>query len=157
MATYELGTRRIAVDRLIEVCAALEVPADELLLRAMIRAFGIEQADHLQVDLVVLAGTEDPQLCNLRPWAAVALDQHCGSPIVGELDHPALTPLAAFARITTDSLQHALLNLRTCAPRDLSTDAARDTAPDCSGARLRQPTLVPVSDLPFDESDLSHA
>ena len=112
LATYELGTRRISVERLVELCAVLGQPADQLLLRAIISAFGGEYHDRVEVDLSALARTADPRLRHLRRWATVRVRQRpAGLPPVEELDGHALSALAALAGTTSNELVHALRDL----------------------------------------------
>jgi transcriptional regulator with XRE-family HTH domain len=112
LATYELGTRRISVERLVELCAALDQPPDQLLLRAIIGAFGADHADRVQVDLPALARTADPRLAHLRRWAAIRVRQRPAAvPPVEELDEHALAALAALAGTTSNELVHALREL----------------------------------------------
>ncbi|CAL9677567.1 hypothetical protein SUDANB95_07892 (plasmid) [Actinosynnema sp. ALI-1.44] len=113
LATYELGTRRLAVDRAVEICVALSVPFDELVRRAMNRAFGSVQADRIQVDLNALARSEEPPLRNLRSWALVtARQQHGDQPAVVELDWQALAALSGVAGTTPTELLDALVGLQ---------------------------------------------
>jgi len=112
LATYELGTRRISVERLVELCAALEQPPDQLLLRAITGAFGTDHADCVKVDLSALARTADPRLAHLRRWAAIRVRQRpAGLPPVEELDEHALAALAALAGTTSNELVHVLRDL----------------------------------------------
>lgn len=112
LATYELGTRRISVERLVELCAALEQPPDQLLLRAITGAFGADHADRVTVDLPALARTADPRLAHLRRWAAIRVRQRPAAlPLVEELDEHALAALAALAGATSNELLHALRDL----------------------------------------------
>lgn len=120
LATYELGTRRISVERLVELCAALEQPPDQLLLRAITGAFGADHADRVTVDLSALVRTADPRLAHLRRWAAIRVRQRPAAlPPVEELDEHALAALAALAGTTSTELVHALRDLAgapsTCA------------------------------------------
>lgn len=112
LATYELGTRRISVERLVELCAALEQPPDQLLLRAITGAFGADHADRVTVDLPALARTADPRLVHLRRWAAIRVRQRPAAlPPVEELDEHALAALAALAGTTSNELVYALREL----------------------------------------------
>jgi transcriptional regulator with XRE-family HTH domain len=112
LATYELGTRRISVERLVELCAALDQPPDQLLRRAITDAFGADHADRVRVDLPTLARTDDPRLAHLRRWAAVRVHQRPAAlPPVEELDEHALAALAVVAGITSNELVHALQDL----------------------------------------------
>lgn len=112
LATYELGTRRISVQRLVELCAVLGQPPDQLLLRAITGAFGADTDDRVAVDLSTLARTADPRLVPLRRWAAVRVRQRpAGLPPVEELDGHALSALAALAGTTSNELAHALRDL----------------------------------------------
>ena len=112
LATYELGTRRISVARLLELCTVLRQPADQLLLRAITSAFGAERDDRVEVDLSSLARTADPRLVNLRRWAAVRASQRpVELPPVEELDEHALAALAQLAGTTCNELVRALRDL----------------------------------------------
>jgi transcriptional regulator with XRE-family HTH domain len=112
LATYELGTRRLSVERLVELCAVLEQRPDELLLRATTLAFG-DHDGRLKVDLSALAHTTDPRLRPLQRWAGVRARQ-CpeGRAPVEELDAHALTALAGIAGAPMYDLVQALRELR---------------------------------------------
>lgn len=112
LATYELGTRRISVARLVELCAVLGQPPDQLLLRAITIAFRTEHHDRVEVDLSTLARTVDPRLTHLHSWAAVRVRQHPAAlPPVEQLDEHALAALAELAGTTSKELVHALRDL----------------------------------------------
>lgn len=112
LATYELGTRRISVERFVELCAALDQPPDQLLLRAITGAFGADHADRVRVDLPTLARAADPRLAHLRRWAAVRVHQCAAAPPpVDQFDQHALAALAPLAGTTSDELVHALRDL----------------------------------------------
>jgi transcriptional regulator with XRE-family HTH domain len=113
LATYELGTRRVSVNRFVELCAVLDEQADELLRRAITSVFGIDHDDHVEVDLSALARTADPRLQHLRRWATVSTSQRlAGQPPVEELDDHALAALARIAGTTKHELVQALRDLR---------------------------------------------
>jgi transcriptional regulator with XRE-family HTH domain len=112
LATYELGTRRISVQRFVELCVALDQPPDQLLQRAITGAFTADHDDRVKVDLPTLARTADPRLAHLRRWAAVRVHQRPAAlPPVEELDEHALAALAALAGTTSNELVHALRDL----------------------------------------------
>ncbi|MCU1680244.1 MAG: hypothetical protein JWQ81_983 [Amycolatopsis sp.] len=116
LATYELGTRRMTVERLLEVCAALDEPPDELLRRAKERAFVDPGHGHIDVNLEALARTENPQLAQFRRWAAVRASQGPqGSQAIERLDSRALVALANLASISLQQLVGALRELRSAA------------------------------------------
>jgi transcriptional regulator with XRE-family HTH domain len=75
VATYELGTRRISVERLVDLCAVLDQRPDKLLLRAITGALDVNYDDRVEVDLSALARTSDPRLQHLRRWAVVRARQ----------------------------------------------------------------------------------
>lgn len=112
LSTYELGTRRISVERLLELCKVLRQPPDQLLLRAMTGAFDAERDDRVEVDLSSLARTADPRLANLRRWAAVRASQRpVELPPIEALDEHALASLAELAGTTYHELLRALREL----------------------------------------------
>lgn len=112
LATYELGTRRISVARLVELCTVLGQPVDQLLLRAITSAFGAEHDDRVEVDLSSLAHTADARLVHLRRWAIVRASQRpVELPLVEELDEHALAALAQLAGTTSNELVDALRDL----------------------------------------------
>ncbi|AIG73313.1 Hypothetical protein AJAP_01915 [Amycolatopsis japonica] len=114
LASYELGTRRISVERLIEVCAVLKKQPDELLRRATTLAFSGHYGTRIKVDLLRLAHTTDPRLRPLRRWAQVRTQQSPAERIlVEELDATALSAMAGIAGITEYDLVQALQELRT--------------------------------------------
>ncbi len=116
LATYELGTRRMTVERLIEICAALDHPPDQLLQRASARAFAEFGDDSIEVDLSALARIEDPQLVPLQRWAALRAAQCTdGKPTTKTLDSPALAALANLAGVSKQRLASALRELRPAA------------------------------------------
>jgi transcriptional regulator with XRE-family HTH domain len=116
LATYELGTRRMTVERLIEICAALDHPPDQLLQRARARAFAEPDDDRIEVDLSALARTADPQLEPLQRWAVLRAAQRTdGKPATETLEPPALAALANLAGVTTQRLASALHELRPAA------------------------------------------
>lgn len=113
LATYELGTRRMSVERLVELCAVLKQRPDQLLLRATTLAFGSDHDGRVEVDLSALAHTTDPRLQPLQRWARVRAHQcPAGRPPVEELDVPALTAMAGIAGSSTYELVQALRELR---------------------------------------------
>jgi DNA-binding MarR family transcriptional regulator len=76
-ASYELGSRKIPLVRMVELCLAMGESPDVVLGRACQRAFGDNLA--VNVDLHALASTEIEELRPLREWAAVRLrDQSAG-------------------------------------------------------------------------------
>lgn len=112
LATYELGTRRITVERFVQLCAVLGQPPDQLLLNAMTRVFGSRNSDPVRVDLSTLARTADPRLVRLRRWAAVRVRQRPAElPTIQELDEHALTALAELAGTTSNELAYAFRDL----------------------------------------------
>ncbi len=113
LATYELGTRRMTVERLIEVCAALDHPPDQLLRRAATRAFAKPDDDSIEVDLSALARTTDPHLGPLQRWAALRINQSAdGRPATEKLEPSAVAALASLAEVTTQRLTSVLHELR---------------------------------------------
>jgi transcriptional regulator with XRE-family HTH domain len=113
LATYELGTRRMTVERLVEICAALDHPPDQLLRRANERAFAALKDDSVVVDLSALARTADPRLVQLQRWAAIRANQlPPGIPVVETLDDHALAALANLAGTTPNQIAYALHDLQ---------------------------------------------
>ncbi|MFI7122625.1 helix-turn-helix domain-containing protein [Amycolatopsis sp. NPDC049868] len=113
LASYELGTRRLSVERLIEVCAVLKKQPDELLRRATTLAFSGHYGTRITVDLLGLAHTTDPRLRPLRRWAQVRTQQSPAErALVEELDATALSAMADIAAITEYDLVKALQELR---------------------------------------------
>jgi transcriptional regulator with XRE-family HTH domain len=112
LATYELGTRQCSVVRLVEICAALDVPAHVLLQRVHERLFGGASAGHLAINLVAVVKDERPQLAPLRRWAHGRLQQlpHDSSPDV-HLDLPALEYMAQLCQLSTIGLIQTLREL----------------------------------------------
>lgn len=114
IATYELGTRRIAVERVVTMCAALGIPADELVGEALRRVFKNVPGPYetVEVDLAALARTQHPLLLALRQWATVTLGQHDRrAVVVKRLAPSALAALARVAGTTRDDLAQALRSL----------------------------------------------
>ncbi len=118
LASYELGTRRISVERLIAVCAALDKRPDELLRRATTLAFSGHYGTRITVDLLDLAHTTDPRLQPLQRWAQVRAQQSPAERVlVEELDATALSAMAGIAGTTEYDLVQALHELRTAHDR----------------------------------------
>jgi transcriptional regulator with XRE-family HTH domain len=113
LATYELGTRRISVERLVQICAALDEDPEELLARAFARTFKADQDNTVHIDLAALAHSTDPRLRQLQQWAAVRSQQRLAP--VEELDHHAVAALARVAETTPHQLVHALRDLKPAA------------------------------------------
>ncbi|MGH3568539.1 MAG: helix-turn-helix domain-containing protein [Pseudonocardia sp.] len=105
LATYELGTRGLTLDRFAEVCAALELPMHELLKRAEDRIRDSARSSVL-VDLDALANTQAPRLQPLRRWAAARSATTSAPTLL--LDSAALTSTANFCDITVPELLDAL-------------------------------------------------
>lgn len=75
LASYELGTRRISVIRLIELADVLGVSALELLARGLRRVSRVEPpVSALRVDLAAVVHDETPELAPLRRWARTWLE-----------------------------------------------------------------------------------
>ncbi|MEU3622506.1 transcriptional regulator [Amycolatopsis coloradensis] len=128
LASYELGKRRISVERLIELCAALNKQPDELLRRATTLAFSGHYGTRITVDLLGLAHTTDPRLRPLRRWAQVRAQQSPAERIlVDELDATALSAMAGITGTTVYDLVQALRELRTA--HDPSTQLADAISP----------------------------
>ncbi|ANN21160.1 transcriptional regulator [Amycolatopsis orientalis] len=128
LASYELGTRRISVERLIEVCAVLKKQPDELLRRATTLAFSGHYGTHITVDLLGLAQTTDPRLRPLRRWAQVRTQQSSAERVlVEELDATALSAMADIAGTTVYDLVQALRELRI--PHNPNTQLADAISP----------------------------
>ncbi|MEV6905950.1 helix-turn-helix transcriptional regulator [Amycolatopsis sp. NPDC051071] len=118
LASYELGTRRISVERLLKVCAALNKQPDELLRRATTLAFSSDYDTRITVDLLELVHTTDPRLRPLQRWARVRAQQSpAGRTPVEELDANALSAMACIARTTMYDLVRALRDLRAAQDR----------------------------------------
>ncbi|RKT52926.1 helix-turn-helix domain-containing protein [Saccharothrix australiensis] len=109
LATYELGTRQCSVVRLVEICAALGVPAHRVLARVHDRVFGDAPAGHLTVDLAAVVADARPQLLPLRRWAQGRLRQLTpGQPPEVHLDLPALEYMAQLCQLSTVDLIRTL-------------------------------------------------
>ncbi|MBB5856374.1 helix-turn-helix domain-containing protein [Amycolatopsis umgeniensis] len=130
LASYELGTRRISVERLIEVCAVLNKQPDELLLSATTLAFSGHYGTRITVDLLGLAHTTDPRLRSLRQWARVRIQQSPAAKraLVEELDATALSAMASIAETTEYDLVQALQELRAAHDRGSQLAAALSPA-----------------------------
>jgi transcriptional regulator with XRE-family HTH domain len=112
LATYELGTRRATIERLVVLCAVLGQEPDALLRRAWARTFGTDRQHLVRIDLAALASTSDPRLHILQPWATVRIEQCTDGQLpIAELDVPALTALANVANTTLFDLFQALRDL----------------------------------------------
>lgn len=71
LATYEHGSRRIAIDHLAEICEALEITTSVLVARAEER---MRRRDDMPRDLAQLAASTDPALAPASRWARLRLD-----------------------------------------------------------------------------------
>ncbi|MFD5089827.1 helix-turn-helix domain-containing protein [Amycolatopsis thailandensis] len=129
LASYELGTRRISVERLIEVCAVLKKQPDELLRHATNLAFSGHYGTRITVDLLGLAHTTDPRLRPLQQWARIRVQQSPAAEraLVEEFDATALSAMASIAETTVYDLVQALQELRTT--HDRSSQPAEALSP----------------------------
>jgi transcriptional regulator with XRE-family HTH domain len=118
LATYELGTRQVSVVRLVEICAALAVPAHEVLARVHERVFGDTPSGHLSLNLVAIVADERPELQPLRRWAQGRLHTlPLGQTPQVHLDLPALEYMAQLCQLSTVELIRALRDLGGTARR----------------------------------------
>lgn len=118
LATYELGTRQVSVVRLVEICAALAVPAHEVLARVHERVFGNAPTGHLSLNLVAIVADERRELMPLRRWAQGRLHSlPMGQSPQVHLDLPALEYMAQLCQLTTVELIRALRDMGGTARR----------------------------------------
>ncbi|MGH3433577.1 MAG: helix-turn-helix domain-containing protein [Thermocrispum sp.] len=73
LATYELGTRQCSVVRLAEICLALGEQPHEVLARVDRSVFAGSPGE-VQIDLVKVVDSAEPELLPLRRWAAGRLE-----------------------------------------------------------------------------------
>lgn len=74
LATYELGTRQCSVVRLAEICIALGEQPHEVLARVD-RSMFAGSPGEVQINLVKVVDSTEPELLPLRRWAAGRLEQ----------------------------------------------------------------------------------
>lgn len=109
LATYELGTRQCSVVRLVEICAALDIPAHQVLARVHERMFGDVPAGHLTLNLIAIVADDRPELTPLRRWAKGRLHQlPLGHAPSVHLDLPALDYMAQLCQLSTVELIRTL-------------------------------------------------
>jgi transcriptional regulator with XRE-family HTH domain len=107
LATYEQGSRSIAVLRLVELARVLEVPVLDLLAAALQRAGRAD--DGLRLDLTAAASIRDGRLGPLRRWARCRLDSvRAGQPTVIPVGPAAVSYLAELCGMTTGDLTNQL-------------------------------------------------
>jgi transcriptional regulator with XRE-family HTH domain len=111
LATYELGTRKILVTRLVHICAALEVSVGDLVRRTLERLHPAVATGSIFLDRAGLADSADPRLHSLKQWLATQSQQPDDNSLVVELPREALDPLADLARLTKSELTSALAGL----------------------------------------------
>jgi hypothetical protein len=104
LATYELGTRNMAIERLDRVARTLGTFAGVVLTDVDRRMYSTPAT--LTVNLLMLARTTRPELAPAAKWAAV----HCTNVInpVTELSDDALTQLAELCDLDFTTLTVAL-------------------------------------------------
>ncbi|SDN14140.1 hypothetical protein SAMN04488074_13630 [Lentzea albidocapillata subsp. violacea] len=119
LATWELGTRNMTINRFVEVCAVLGVPADEVLRRALARmAIPSGRSGVIEVDRHKLARSTSRAVKPLQRWLGIR-DGHRTpldtrpSPDFVELPPAALKHLAALAEVPIPELIRALRDLVT--------------------------------------------
>lgn len=74
LGTYELGTRRCSVARLVELCHAMDVLAHDVLARAYERTGQADNAGRLCLDLDRVVHDRQLDLMPLRRWAHQRLE-----------------------------------------------------------------------------------
>lgn len=107
LATYELGTRRISVLRLFDLCQALNELPQDLIARVHRRV----AHDCLVADLSTLAGLAEPHLAPLRSWAQQQLRQS-GTTTDFRFDLSALQRMAELCSTPLPELIQILHGLR---------------------------------------------
>lgn len=114
IATWERGSRNMTITRFVQVCAALEVDASEVLNEALARGVPTSTTGLIAIDRRKLARSTDPRHHRLRQWLA-AREQPRSTAAHGsaglELNRAALDPLAQLEGLTTPELIHALRDL----------------------------------------------
>ncbi len=116
LATWELGTRHISAERLVEVANTLGEPAEELLARVRERTARPANPE-LSLDIAAAARTPRTRLAPVRAWAQCRLRDHPdGQPVV-KLDIPALDRLAEICEMSTLDLTNRLTHAGLVQPR----------------------------------------
>ncbi|PPK65847.1 helix-turn-helix transcriptional regulator [Actinokineospora auranticolor] len=73
IATYELGIRRITLDRFVVICTALDLDSVETLARGLRLADFFSSDSSIAISLAALAASTDKKLRPLSQWATVQL------------------------------------------------------------------------------------
>jgi len=111
LASYELGTRHCSVDRLVEICEALETDAPELLRRVLQRLTSTTRFECLHVDLRPVIDDNSHKLRAFRRWAEQRLATAIGPDTGIHLAPPTVEHLAELCDITTPDLIATLATL----------------------------------------------
>lgn len=114
MATYELGTRQLATEKLYVICHAMGANAAVVLERAITRFQSIHASDAygLRVNLRAVVADEQPALETLRRWARVEIDGHPDdAPSLTYLTPAAIDRLAELCHIDHTTLIASLVRL----------------------------------------------
>jgi transcriptional regulator with XRE-family HTH domain len=105
LGTYETGTRRCSVARLVELCEALGVLAHELLARVYERTENLDSAGRFVLDLDRVVHDRGSDLVPLRRWAHERLEQvGYDQPSAVPLGMSALEDMAQLCDVTTNEL-----------------------------------------------------
>ncbi|WP_370973494.1 helix-turn-helix domain-containing protein [Amycolatopsis sp. cg9] len=99
LSTYEHGTRRMSVLRLVELCLAFGECPQDLIAKVHQRA----TRDHLTADAWKLAGLTEPHLAPLSSWATQLLHQP-DPPTHFRLNLDAVGRMAQLCGMTPDDL-----------------------------------------------------
>jgi transcriptional regulator with XRE-family HTH domain len=105
LATYELGTRTLSVEHLVELTDALGVSVPDVLARALARVGNVGQTNRLEIDLHKITSDRSAESAPLRGWAQTRLRQIAkGQPTSARLDHPAIMCLAQVCGLDAEEL-----------------------------------------------------
>lgn len=112
LAAWELGQRDVGVGRLVQLCAVLELSADDLMRRALERSLSPQGA--IEIDRLKLARSTSAELAPLKRFVAIA-GRHRDRPEASRrrrdvvvLPRRSLRPLAHLADCTEHQLVRAL-------------------------------------------------
>lgn len=111
IATYELGTRKISVTRLFELCLAMDESPSEIVARVQRQVLG-DSPRRIHLNLRKVVENERQELEPLRRWAATLLNQD--KPVTTyALDKPALNWLADVCSMSVLDLETTLKTMAT--------------------------------------------
>jgi transcriptional regulator with XRE-family HTH domain len=121
LATYELGTRAITMERLAALCYTYGVRPSTLLSIVDDHVLGAEatnepQEDTISVDLRPLARSDRACTAPIRAWALTQLNQ---GRITVRLTASALTELATACGVEVEEISAALRGTATANPTDM--------------------------------------